>query len=322
MSVVAQVHAAALSDNGTFSAIPYGASPILMEVGTSDRNTLDQELLPHMPSAFLVSFEPLVDKYARALARRTPSDKVKDSFEPLGMHHDRGLILPMAVGPVTSASGELQSFHVGANAGCSSLLKINHSPIRRPKFAATDKNLQVFGVLCRPSVEIRQVWVVPLSQALMWVGKEVDFLKVDAQGTDLRVALTGGPQLRTRVRRLLLEVIGDECAPLYKGQPRCSQVCSQVHLHPWATTSSLTSPGSRSLPGRTCCLYAPPLGHHLLTQHPWSQMTWQDVLFVRTNGGEVGAPARTPRRMSALVLLPVRQGGARSRGERREEVWW
>ena len=37
--------------------VPPGAD-LLLEIGASDRNTLDTELLPQLPKAFLVSFEP------------------------------------------------------------------------------------------------------------------------------------------------------------------------------------------------------------------------------------------------------------------------
>lgn len=37
---------------------------LVMEIGANTRNTLDRELLPLAPSAFLLSFEPLLDKYA------------------------------------------------------------------------------------------------------------------------------------------------------------------------------------------------------------------------------------------------------------------
>ena len=41
----------------------------IVEIGASDRNTLDQELLPRRPDLFLITLEPVIDKYARALAR-------------------------------------------------------------------------------------------------------------------------------------------------------------------------------------------------------------------------------------------------------------
>ena len=42
--------------------IPQAADKVFVEVGSSDRNTLDLELLPDHARAFLVSLEPLVDK--------------------------------------------------------------------------------------------------------------------------------------------------------------------------------------------------------------------------------------------------------------------
>ena len=58
--------------------IPVGADKVFLEVGSSDRNTLDTELLPAHPDGFLVTCEPLLDKYARALSRRAPQSEVFD----------------------------------------------------------------------------------------------------------------------------------------------------------------------------------------------------------------------------------------------------
>ena len=49
--------------------IPVDATPILLEIGSSDRNTMDVEVLPKIPNAFLVTAEPLIEKYSRALGR-------------------------------------------------------------------------------------------------------------------------------------------------------------------------------------------------------------------------------------------------------------
>jgi FkbM family methyltransferase len=215
------VHAARLHANGTLKGIAPGASPILMEIGTSDRNTLDLELLPKLPSAFLVSFEPLLEKFARAISRRESQASATDKAEPLGKHHARGMILPLAIGPTANGSesnGEFQTFHVAGNAGCSSLL---------PSSSKGEAG-QHFAPWCKNTVEKRRVWVVPLSRALAWVDRDVDFLKVDAQGADLSVLLSGGELLSRRVRRLALEVVADECAPLYSGQPRCSEVVAAL----------------------------------------------------------------------------------------------
>jgi FkbM family methyltransferase len=275
-----------------------------VEIGTSDRDTLDVELLPRLPSAFLVSFEPLIDKYARALARRKPSDKVKDGWEPLGMHHERGLILPMAVGPVSanaSMAGELQSFHVARNAGCSSLLNINHAPYRGPlRRAASERAPQVFGLLCRPGAERRQVWVVPLSRALQWIGHQVDFLKVDAQGMDLRVVLSGGSLLRRHVRHMVLEVVGDECAPLYHGQPRCSHVVKRLAAEGFEPPTPVQC--RTAFPFASCYLCAGPRSMGTRSRSP------PEPTPTTTTGGPTAARSSTTPRRRRCATRPQRIG--------------
>ena len=64
--------------------IPANATPILLEIGSSDRNTMDVEILPRLPDAFLVTAEPLIEKYSRALGRRRESGKVRDCQSQLG----------------------------------------------------------------------------------------------------------------------------------------------------------------------------------------------------------------------------------------------
>jgi len=98
--------------------------------------------------------------------------------------------------------------------GCSSLLKPNVS-------RKGDAN--AFGAWCHKVRETRRVLTVPLEQILLWADRPIDLVKVDAQGMDLRVVQSGGPFL-SRVRRFQLEVISDDCTPLYTGQPRCSHV--------------------------------------------------------------------------------------------------
>lgn len=93
--------------------IPREITTVLLEIGSSDRNTMDVEVLPSMPEAFLVTAEPLIEKYARALGRRKSAEQVKDALEPLGQHHHRGIVLPMAVAPTPGAeSGEMRDLNV------------------------------------------------------------------------------------------------------------------------------------------------------------------------------------------------------------------
>ena len=52
--------------------IPEEAEHILVEVGASDRNTVDEELLPRLPNAFLVTAEPWLRSLHVGLAVGAP----------------------------------------------------------------------------------------------------------------------------------------------------------------------------------------------------------------------------------------------------------
>ena len=214
--MIVPVHVAHTLPNGTFAALAAWPGRFVIEVGASDRNTADVELLPRWSDAFLVTAEPLLDKVARALGRRAPAHRVLDGYEPLGQHHARGIVLPIAVGPTTTASseGELQLFHVGAVAGCSSLANVSRSPARGR-----------FGAWCQNTKEARHVWTVPLSALLgrLPAHARATLLKIDAQGYDLNVVASAGDAL-DRIDYVAMEVVSDDCAALYDGQPKCAEV--------------------------------------------------------------------------------------------------
>ena len=195
--------------------IPQAVNKVFIEVGSSDRNTLDLELLPDHADAFLVSCEPLIDKYSRAISRRAPRQQVFDQHEPLGQHHSRGIILPIAIAPrpasatridsggaarlkVAPLSGGAQSLKVSGAAGCSSLMDV-HQGRRRWR------GNHSFGSWCDRIAEVRSVWSEPLEQVLRWIDRPVDFVKIDAQGMDLEVVRSGGARLQS-VRRISMEV--------------------------------------------------------------------------------------------------------------------
>ena len=96
---------------------------LIVEIGCSDRNTTDDELLPEYPDAFLVAFEPMLDKYAVLLSRGAKRLPGRPVDQPIGRHHPRGLVLPLAV----SLSGGHVPMHISKTAGCSSLLKTNEN---------------------------------------------------------------------------------------------------------------------------------------------------------------------------------------------------
>jgi hypothetical protein len=113
-SLSASVQLAILDGNGSL-VVPPTTKFVWMEIGCSDRDTLDEQLDAH-EGGFLVSFEPQLDKFAVLLARGTTRTygKRTDHSVPLGHHHKRGLVLPLAVSP----QGGPIDFRVQHVAGC------------------------------------------------------------------------------------------------------------------------------------------------------------------------------------------------------------
>lgn len=162
--LVAPLHLLNTNDDGTVP-MPPDTSHLLIEIGCSDRHTID-EVLDHRPKAFLIAFEPLLDKYAVLLARGTTRyhGTKGDRAVPLAHHHQRGVVLPLAV----SESGGTHNFTVAAIAGCSSLRPLNS----RAKW----------GPWCRRQMEMRRVPSITLTAALRLGGSlPVKELKIDAQ---------------------------------------------------------------------------------------------------------------------------------------------
>jgi hypothetical protein len=203
------IDVARLRANGTL-AIPAGTREILIEVGANTRNTADVELLPARPHAFLITFEPILDKYGTLLSRNSHADRKS----PLGHHHKRGLVLPIAV----SADEGHATFHMDGDIdGCASLLPA--SRVRSFKGCATPDAASREERKV-PTVSLRTV----LGKWLAWEGGggwPVAYLKVDAQGYDLQVVESAG-ELLDRVEQLEIEVVRDSCGAMYVGAPNCS----------------------------------------------------------------------------------------------------
>lgn len=200
----ASVHVAQLRPDGSLEGIPEDAS-VVIEVGANTRNTLDRELLPSEPKAFLISFEPLLDKYASLLARNSRPD----TRVPLGRHHARGLVLPFAVSADANAVREFKIS--GATDGCASLL----DPVAS-YYSPSCTNLS--GVLERRAVPTVSLEVVLSS----WLkGRDVQLAKVDAQGLDVGVIRSAGSQVG-RLKAVQMEVVRDrpplKCTPQYAAE--------------------------------------------------------------------------------------------------------
>jgi len=196
-------------------AMPPTTRSLFIEIGCSDFDTLDTSPeFVQSPHAFIVSFEPLIDKWATLLHRGSKDYHrgVADRATPLGRHHRRGLVLPFAVADIEG----MQTISVSHVAGCSSLLPFNPNV--------------TWGRFCLNVTEHRRVPAITLELALRLTGTlSIELLKIDAQGLDLRLlnslsnSVGGRGQLK-RVRNVSLEVVRDGCPTLYQGQPGFQQV--------------------------------------------------------------------------------------------------
>ena len=225
-TLMAPLQIAALTKAGTIP-MPDTTQYVLIEIGCSDRHTLD-ETLGNRPGAFLISFEPLLDKYAVLLSRGTTRyhGKKADRAVPLAHHHERGVVLPLAVAAVPG----MHNFSVAAIAGCSSLSALNTNAGWAP--------------WCRRQIEARWVPSITLAAALHMSGSHLPVreLKIDAQGVDFELIRSTPPaMLRKRVERIELEVRASDCSPLYIGQRGCDDVVLYMHSIGFANTTRCPS---------------------------------------------------------------------------------
>eukprot|EP00931_Biecheleriopsis_adriatica_P073377 TRINITY_DN47675_c0_g1_i1.p1 TRINITY_DN47675_c0_g1~~TRINITY_DN47675_c0_g1_i1.p1 ORF type:complete len:341 (+),score=42.77 TRINITY_DN47675_c0_g1_i1:27-1049(+) len=233
------------AQTGLFANIQVGAYPfdqnfvrtrpppseIWIEIGANSRDVMQDS--PEMKAAFakgavLLTFEPLLDKYASLMSRYGGRP---DTIRQLGLQHERGLVFPYAVGCDGSAE-----FHVAAVDGCSSVL-----PMAEDNFAgdpeAAAKWAPWVAQGCAKALEKRTVPCVSLEQVIgEWLGgRAITHVKIDAQGFDLNVVKSAGQHIN-KLKSVHMEVQCDTAAMLYKGQPNCTSVYAEMTKLGFQTT--------------------------------------------------------------------------------------
>ena len=197
--------------------VPSHIDGLVVEMGCSDRNTADEEILPLYSNAYLVSFEPMLDKYAVLLARGTKRlhGAHKDRAVPLGKHHDRGTVLPFAI----SLTGGPLKMHISKVAGCSSLLRINPNT--------------KWGRFCLQSLENRTVDTLRMEDAIRLLPDNIPihFFKLDVQGMDGALIKRIPLQVLARVQKLQFESVTNRCNNLYENQMRCGEIETYLREH-------------------------------------------------------------------------------------------
>jgi len=208
----ANLQVATLTPEGALQIPP--SSKIILEIGANSRDTMDLQFLPQHPDAFLLSFEPLLDKYATLLQRNSRPDR----RSPLGHHHARGIVLPFAVSSQDNGVATLKIS--GQIDGCASLL---------------DAVSSYFSTRCtnRSGVaEARRVPTVSLWRVMeSWLpGRDVQLAKVDAQGLDVDVIQSAREHVH-RLKAVQLEVVrsrptgdGHKCNVQYGSNGKGAQV--------------------------------------------------------------------------------------------------
>ncbi|CAE7575529.1 unnamed protein product [Symbiodinium necroappetens] len=199
-----------------------------LEVGANnfelERKDLDL-LLSDRAGGFLISFEPLLDKYGHLLSFRRDQ-----YFVNLGLQHPRALALPYAVDACPMGQAV---FHVTPVDGCSSLLvpaeqfqSRNQESLESGRGTSWPKWVEQE---CSVLKERRVVPCVSLRTVLGdWLqGRPVARVKVDAQGMDLQVVRSAGDFV-TQLLFVKLEVQSLRAAPLYEGQVFCPEVLSSM----------------------------------------------------------------------------------------------
>jgi len=178
-------------------AMPSSTSHVYVEIGCSDVRTMDEQVLPRDRRAFLLSFEPLVDKFAVLTARgnRAYGHRTANHAVPVGHHHPRAVVLPLAIAP---RGGGFTTFHVHSTAGCSSLLE-------------TTASREGWAAWCNRTLEQRTVPTISLADAIALTGSvlPIRLLKMDAQGVDLALIRSASPSELARVQAICLELPRD-----------------------------------------------------------------------------------------------------------------
>lgn len=179
---------------------------IFLELGANTIYNAKQTFMmnPSMNNVFIVSAEPLLDKYMQnlELEKQWSANSALGAYIPNG----RGVILPVAIGPKEGFS----NFTVGSISGCSSMLPTGNNTSH----------------MCNKVKELRLVPTVTLKTLLAWMGNPlVEFAKIDIQGMDFFAVESAGSSIKL-LQRVQMEV--PVKLHINKGSPGCAEVISKM----------------------------------------------------------------------------------------------
>ena len=209
--------------------LPWEPRHFFLEVGANNHELEREELEPLLhdgPNGFLLSFEPLLDKYSYLISFSSGGGAENNAAVNLGLQHRRGMALPYAIGAHCGAEVRTSVFHVTSLDGCSSLRAPSLDFEKNQKAGVSGMSWPSWVVeRCSHLQEERVVPCVPLSTVIgEWLGgRYMARMKIDAQGSDLDVIKSAGEYL-DRLLYVSMEVHSNLAAPIYHGQPPCEEV--------------------------------------------------------------------------------------------------
>ena len=266
--LMASTQVATLDADGAIAipaAVRANITGLLVEIGCSDFYTMDEVSLDYQQhrNDYLLSFEPMLDKYAVLLARGTvrQHNRSIDRGVALGQFHPRGTVLPFAV----SLEGGPQTFTVSKQAGCSSLLNIS-------SWFADALQRYSWAPFCHEVLEKRTVDTISALQlaALLPRRLPIRVLKIDAQGLDLKLMMAMPDEVWERTQAVQLEARLRRCKPLYEGQESCEEMVEAMVRRGFKPRAECR-PGCPHCGSKTTCE--------------------QNVLFVRPGWKHIDLPA-------------------------------
>eukprot|EP01006_Ploeotia_vitrea_P063181 TRINITY_DN85076_c0_g1_i1.p1 TRINITY_DN85076_c0_g1~~TRINITY_DN85076_c0_g1_i1.p1 ORF type:complete len:344 (-),score=25.82 TRINITY_DN85076_c0_g1_i1:79-1110(-) len=173
-----------LDGNGTMK-LPSSVTHVGIEVGL-DKSSELLPLLQHDPTLFVFAFEPMAERFWKA----NKAAKEQSRFR----------LVPAAVSP---AQGHLQFSYLG---GCSSVESISSDTSLVAQLQKARKDLGACVGVGKVKARVLTVGAVALQPLLSAIppSVDVDLLKIDAQGHDMRVVLSCGKTI-SRVKRVMAE---------------------------------------------------------------------------------------------------------------------
>ena len=202
-------------------------------IGFSDDTMDAQALRPEHRNHFLVSFEPLIDKYGVLSRAATCFYNQSRDRAPLG-HHQRGVALPLAVTPKgrSTSRRRRRRLLVDARDGNAKAALASWCAARAPPM---------------PSITLETA----LGLIPEWM--PIKMLKIDAQGADFMIVEAADKRLvHNRVEAVQMEVRSPQCPPLYKGQIMCDRIMRYMSRIGYEPRDSPCPPGLRREDGAPC----------------------------------------------------------------------